>query len=145
MFKRKLFGKRGAFAQSQNIVFTAPSSVPSLQDVEPDIWKDNGTATVILDINGRIVRCNQTALNLLGNTHAELLGAQLQKIIPDFPLSVSTPYYNLAYAVFHSRNSPFLQQQVNLKDGAKISVNVAISKTTQNRRSLIFLSMLPTQ
>ena len=58
------------------------------------------SATLILDLAGRVLCCNPGASRLIAPDERATVGCQVRTLIPDLPLRAETPGYNLAYAIF---------------------------------------------
>lgn len=78
---------------------SAPSRMPSLPREQS--WQAR-EAALVLDNEGRVTDANEAAATLLGYHAAALEGLAVNQLIPDLPLSITTPGYNLAYAAFHA-------------------------------------------
>lgn len=96
---------------------------------------------VIVDISGRITDCTPEASSLLGHHSNGLSGLELTEVIPKLPICSNTPYYNLAYAVFHSGNERPMQRMATAADGRKIPVNISLSRTVIKGRHLIKINL----
>ena len=100
-------------------------------------------AAVIIDIAGRITECTPEASTLLGQHHTKLSGLALTEVIPKLPFCSTTPYYNLAYAVFHSGNGRPMHRTALAADGRKIPVEISLSRTVIKGRHLIKVNLAP--
>lgn len=100
-------------------------------------------AALIIDISGRITDCTPGASHLLGHDSDKLSGLELTEVIPKLPFSSNTPYYNLAYAVFHSANNRPMHRVAMTADGRKIPIDVSLSRTVIKGRHLIRVNLLP--
>jgi PAS domain S-box-containing protein len=101
--------------------------------------------SVTIDIAGRIVDCSAQARALLGKSADELSGMVLSDVIPQLPFGSNTPYYNYAYAVFHSGDDKSMQRTALLANGKKMPLNISLSPTLVKRRRLIKLKLAPSE
>jgi len=83
-------------------------------------------------------------MNLLRQHELNDSGRNLAEIIPKLPFAVNTPFYNLAYAIFHAKDQP--RTSVALaQDGTQIPIEIRLSKVLKKGRHLISLSIAPTE
>jgi PAS domain S-box-containing protein len=102
-------------------------------------------AELIIDISNRITGCSPAASRLLGQSSERLSGQPINSLIAELPFSSDTPYYNLAYAVFHAANGTSLKRKAINADGAEIAVDITFSSTVMKGRRLIQLNLAPRQ
>lgn len=111
-----------------------------LRQFEIDEQKASG-ALLMVDIRGRIVECNKSAARLLRQPLDQLVGQYISKVILDLPFATDTPYYNLAYAVFHA-DDDFEMERFAIADcGVHIPVNITVSSVVIKGRRLILLNL----
>lgn len=107
----------------------------------PMLGRIAGDAGLTLDVNGCITNCTPAAARLLGCDADSLAGQAIKTLIAKLPLASNTPGYNLAYAVFHSRDSGWMHCTVQSHNGQKIPVEVALGSTHLRRQRLITLNL----
>jgi len=59
-----------------------------------------GSATLILDVRGRIQFCSRAVASVFGRDMTNLLDQPITVLVPDLPIRAQTPGYNVAYASF---------------------------------------------
>jgi PAS domain S-box-containing protein len=101
--------------------------------------------SLTIDIAGRITDCTEDASTLLGQHAEELTGQMLSDAILKLPFSSNTPYYNFAYAVFHSGADKTLRRTILLADGREMPINVSLSPTVVRGRRLIKVRLTPSE
>jgi PAS domain-containing protein len=109
---------------------------------EKHYWQKNDSS-LVTDIRGRIKGCGISASKILCRQPDELAGLRLEDLIPELPLSPDTPFYNLAYAVFQSKNGLQIQRTIQTDDGRKIPINISLSTTVVRGKHLISLTLNP--
>lgn len=102
-------------------------------------WQHH-VASLIIDIKGYITECNLAATHLLDNQTHELSGHSVTEIIPELPFSPDTPFYNLAYAIFHSSDEMPMQLAT---DGQEIPIDINLSSAVMNGKRYIKLNLKP--
>lgn len=112
----------------------------NLRQFEIDAHKVRG-ALLMVDIRGKIVECNKSAARLLRKPLDQLVGQYVSNVILDLPFATDTPYYNLAYAVFHA-DDDFEMVRFALADcGVHIPVSITVSSVVIKGRRLILLNL----
>jgi PAS domain-containing protein len=101
--------------------------------------------SVTIDIAGRITDCTPEASALLGQETDELSGLALSDVIPKLPFCSNTPFYNFAYAVFHSGEEKAVQRMAFGADGRKIPLDISLSRTVIKGRHLIKVKLAPSK
>jgi PAS domain S-box-containing protein len=124
--------------------YKASSNSPSAKHVPENLrhWHSQN-AELIIDISNRITGCSPAASRLLGQSSERLSGQPINSLIAELPFSSDTPYYNLAYAVFHAANGTSLKRKAINADGAEIAVDITFSSTVMKGRRLIQLNLTP--
>jgi PAS domain S-box-containing protein len=102
-------------------------------------------AELVIDISNRITGCSPAASRLLGQSSERLSGQPIDSLIAELPFSSDTPYYNLAYAVFHAANGTSLKRKAINADGTEIAVVITFASTVMKGRRLIRLNLAPAQ
>lgn len=59
-----------------------------------------GKATMLLDLEGKVVFCDEAGASMFRGCVADLLGRRIDSLVADLPLDRNTPGYNLAYVDF---------------------------------------------
>lgn len=119
---------------------SALSRLSYLQQSELNIHKANG-ALLMIDIRGRIVECNKSAARLLRQPLDHLEGQCISSVILDLPFATDTPYYNLAYAVFHA-DDDFEMERFAVTDCAvHIPITISVSSVVIKGRRMILLNL----
>jgi PAS domain S-box-containing protein len=131
------------FMRHPNICKTSSSSA-SIKRASGNLypWHPQN-AELVIDISNRITGCSPAASRLLGQSSERLAGQAIDSLIAELPFSANTPYYNLAYAVFHAANGTSLSRTASTADGAEIAVDITFSSTVMNGRRLITLNLAP--
>jgi PAS domain-containing protein len=112
----------------------------SLRSFEMDVQKEHG-AILMVDIRGKIVECNKSAARLLRTPVDQLVGQLVSNVILDLPFAIDTPYYNLAYAVFHADDDFEMERFALGEDGMHIHLSITVSSVVIKGRRLILLKL----
>jgi PAS domain-containing protein len=99
--------------------------------------------TVTIDIAGRITECTAQASALFGKRADELSGVAISDVIPQLPFASNTPYYNFAYAVFHSGNDNSMRRMTLDANGKNVPIDITLSRTVVKGRRLIKVRLAP--
>lgn len=107
-----------------------------------ELSASNAASTfLILDIWGVIIGCDNSAARLLSQTPELIIGQPAIDIIPNLPFATNTPYFNLAYAVFHATDGFELELFALTGDGNSIPITISLSYLMIKRRRLILMSL----
>lgn len=97
--------------------------------------------SLILDGNGTIRFCSNALANLVGVGAGELVGRTIKSLLPEMPLSPTTPGYNVAFAAF-SCAAGYLHKWVLVRnDGSKLEVEASISSLKTGKEYLFCLGL----
>ncbi len=112
-----------------------------LQHAKKERFVEDG-AFLIIDIRGRIIECSDAAAVLLGYSYDGLHGRLISQVIPKLPFAMDTPYYNLAYAVFHADKDFKMDRLAVSGNGEVVPVDVFVSSVVVKGRRLILLNLM---
>ncbi len=96
---------------------------------------------LMVDVRGKIVESNKSAARLLRKSDEQLVGLRVSDVIPDLPFATDTPYYNLAYAVFHADDDFEMERFAIAENGIHIHLNITVSSVVIKGRRLILLNL----
>lgn len=102
--------------------------------------KEKG-ALLVVDIHGVIVACNKLAARLLRRSSETMVGKSVFELILALPFATDTPYYNLAYAVFHADDDFEMERFAIDESGLRIPINITVSSVVVKGRRLISLRL----
>lgn len=100
-------------------------------------------AALLLDIEGRITDANSAAATLLGRRASALEGQDISQLIPDLPLSRTTPGYNLAYAAFHAGATGWLAHTALTVQGEFLPIEFSLACVRVHGVRVIALTLRP--
>ena len=85
-----------------------------------------GSAALVMDINGCIVESNLAATDLLGCPPESLAGQDITVVLPGLPFSQETPGYNLAYVGVNHAMDAWKKHTAHTPSGGSISVEIVL-------------------
>lgn len=101
-------------------------------------------AALLLDSEGRITDANAAAATLLGRRASALEGKDISQLVPDLPLSRTTPGYNLAYAAFHAGAPGWLAHTALTARGEFMPIELSLASVRVHGVRVIALTLRPT-
>ena len=100
-------------------------------------------AALVLDSEGRVTDANEAAATLLGYPMGALEGLAVNQLIPDLPLSMTTPGYNLAYAAFHAAATDWPTHAALTAGGQFLPIDLSIACVRVHGMRVIALTLRP--
>lgn len=138
----------GILAEQASALCSQPQPQPQLHEITTLSTHSAGAemrpamvGSLILDGNGTIMFCSNALALLVGTTASELVGRTIKSLLPEMPLSPTTPGYNVAFAAFSWAAGSLHQWMLIRSDGSKLAVDASITSLKTSRDYLFCLGL----
>jgi diguanylate cyclase (GGDEF)-like protein/PAS domain S-box-containing protein len=100
-----------------------------------------GAGVLLTDLGGMVCFCSESVARLAGTTASALTGKPIADVVPELPLRVQTPGYNLVFAAFRRGDDQGRGVRLLRVDGSVVSVEASLSTVALQRERLVVVQL----